>query len=137
MEEAEFLIPHSIDELLEFAEKQYSVQDVSEPVQIREQYTGKKKNSLSFFQCLFFVLLYFKIFSPGLRLTLSGDVDDFIFGKFDLLYSCIKHFPLLSPKVTHEVWELVLKGLKLKLYWQLCDLNLNYFSSFWTSEFQP
>jgi hypothetical protein len=136
MEEAEFLIPHSIDELLEFAEKQYSVQDVSEPVQIREQYTGKKK-----YFCLFsmftFCIALFKIFSPGLRLTLSGDVDDFIFGKFDLLYSCIKHFPLLSPKVTHEVWELVLKGLKLKLYWQLCDLNLNYFSSFWTSEFQP
>lgn len=66
MDEAEFLIPHSVDELLEFADKQYSVQDVSEPVQIREQYTGKK---MHFYIVLFpfsyvfaFILAVFQVY---------------------------------------------------------------------------
>ncbi|XP_059490224.1 condensin complex subunit 1 [Neocloeon triangulifer] len=88
MEEAEFTIPHSIDELLEFGENQYYVQDVLAPVEIRDQYSS-------------------------LRLTLNEDLSDFIFGKFDLLYSCIKNFQELSPKVTREVWELTLKAFGL------------------------
>ncbi|CAB3368635.1 Hypothetical predicted protein [Cloeon dipterum] len=90
MEEAEFIIPHGIDELLEFNENQYSVQDVLTPVEIREQYTG-------------------------LRLVLSEDLSDFIFGKFDLLYSCIKNFQQLSPKVTLEVWDQSLKAFGLQV----------------------
>lgn len=66
MDEAEFLIPHSVDELLEFADKQYSVQDVSEPVQIREQYTGKKMHFLhsdfSIFLLFVFILAVFQVY---------------------------------------------------------------------------
>jgi len=62
MEEAEFLIPHGIDELLEFVENQYSVQDVLEPVEIREQYTGKILKKIQIRIFIFFFIRFTSYF---------------------------------------------------------------------------